>query len=141
MRTATASIGVPCYILTSVLASSCGTPTSPATRLSAINVTVRDTDTGGYIAPLRSAPTFFWDGPPLPAPHLQLYATAVYDDGHQEDVTNQVTWQSATSVATISDAGAVTIATIGTMGFTATSRGVAGHLSASVIPCGDFCAQ
>jgi uncharacterized repeat protein (TIGR03803 family) len=70
---------------------------------------------------------------------LQLNATAIYSDGHSEDVTAGVSWSSSNSaIASVSSAGGsagtLSALTPGTTSISATMQGIQGKASVTVTP-------
>jgi hypothetical protein len=69
-----------------------------------------------------------------PGTQAQLTATATLSSGGTQDVTNSATWTSSnTAVATVSNTGLVTPLTAGSATITASSGGVQGQISITVI--------
>ena len=64
--------------------------------------------------------------------HMRLSATAIYDNDDRRPVTSLVAWASSdTSVATVSDAGLLTVVADGATVVTATYQDKAGSLNLS----------
>ncbi|MCP4755355.1 MAG: Ig-like domain-containing protein [Proteobacteria bacterium] len=67
-----------------------------------------------------------------PGASVQLTATGTYSDNSTEDLTNQSTWTSSASTATVSVTGGVTAVSTGSATITATYSGVSGSASITV---------
>jgi 16S rRNA C1402 (ribose-2'-O) methylase RsmI len=64
--------------------------------------------------------------------HMRLSATAIYDNDDRQPVTSAVAWVSSdTSVATVSDAGLLTVVADGATVVTATYQNQVGSLNLS----------